>query len=306
MKREKIFLLSELAGLIGESMILRFASMYLFNHCTVLWASTMCSCHGRGWVHCWARIWLLRQLRSSSLCIAPHLATYEWSRVCFVTDLVPVVWQVSTPKPVAYNLWVHNAVSAVFPYPWVYTQKTRRKPTKKNYAKKYSTMIVISHWVEIPRSWVIWSVNKLGRGGSIFIFWKLTFCLLEAEGWEMSSQRTVYGNMPAQPQHRAQRLWFLATDLYWPWPAAAYQRPLVLSLICLLSAASVELFVLSSGQPLGRGSGEGARNRGGPWPSPKLPCTCILEAEQMLFLALGSVIFKGSNSFVISIYLLSY
>lgn len=132
-------------------------------------------------------------------------------------------------------------------------------------------MIVISHQVEIPRSWVIGSVNKLGRGGSMFIFWKLTFFLLEAEGWEMSSQRTVYGITPAQPQHRVQRLWFLATDLYWLWPAAAYQRLLVPSLICLLSAASVELFVLSSGQLLGRGSGEGARNRGGPWPAPKLP-----------------------------------
>ena len=186
---------------------------------------------------------------------------------------------------------------------------THRRPEgslPRRIMQRYSTMIVISHWVEIPRSWVIWSVNKLGRGGSMFIFWKLTFCLLEAEGWEMSSQRTVYGNMPAQPQHCAQRLWFLATDLYWPRPAAAYQRPLVLSLICLLSAASVELFVLSRGQPLGRGSGKGARNRGGPWPSPKLPCTCILEAEQMLFLALGSIIFERSNSFVISIYLLSY
>ena len=70
--------------------------------------------------------------------------------------------------------------------------------------------------------------------------------------------------MPAQPQHRVQRLWFLVTDLYWPQPAAAYQWLLVPSLICLLSAASVELFVLSSGQPLGRGSGEGARNGGGP------------------------------------------
>ena len=121
---------------------------------------------------------------------------------------------------------------------------THRRPEgslPRRIMQRYSTMIVISNWVEIPRSWVIWSVNKLGRGGSMFIFWKLTFCLLEAEGWEMSSQRTVYGNMPAQPQHCAQRLWFLATDLYWPRPAAAYQRPLVLSLICLLSAASVEL-----------------------------------------------------------------
>lgn len=136
MKREKIFLLSELAGLIGESMILRFASMYLLNHSTVLWASTMCLCHGRGWVHWWAQIWLLWQLRSSSLCIAPHLATYGWSHVCFVTDLTPVAWQISKPKPTSYSLWVHNAVcqQSFHILECTHTRLEKSLP-KKNYAE---------------------------------------------------------------------------------------------------------------------------------------------------------------------------
>ena len=43
------------------------------------------------------------------------------------------------------------------------------------------------------------------------------------------------------------------------------------TLTCLLSTASGGHVVLSSGQPLGRGSGEAAGNECGPWPSPKLP-----------------------------------
>lgn len=131
---------------------------------------------------------------------------------CSVTDHTPACALANLRvQAVSHNLLAHfrsclgeSSVSAIFLYPWVYTQKARSLP--KSVMQKFAAMIIKFHQVEFPKSWVIGSVSKCKQVGqrreSTFVFLEAHSHLLslwehEQEGWRAASSR-LYVNVRSQ------------------------------------------------------------------------------------------------------------
>lgn len=135
-------------------------------------------------------------------------------------------------------------------------------------------MIVKFHQVEFPKSWIIWSVNRVRQR-------REHICFLEAHSHSLSLWKQIRKTEHSYAESLVVWLQVIFAVTYsCLWTASG-----AWTLTCLLSAAaSVKPVALCSGQPWGREArgwqrGLSVRDEGGLWPSPNCPGTCILALE---------------------------